>query len=288
MDIIIVSQYLRDIEYFEDNNSRFVYLAKLLTTNKKNQIEIITSDFNHTTKKHFKKIDELQGIKITALHESGYKKNVSLKRFSSHKELSQNVKKYLKKRKKPDVIYSAIPSLDVADEVAKYCKKMGVRFIVDVQDLWPEAFKMVFNVPVISDIVFRPMQEKANRVYRSANGIVAVSQTYADRAMKVNKKCNNPTVVYLGTDKEKFDLYSEKLQDDKSGYIVGYVGSLAASYDLKSVIDALATIDVHKKVTFLVMGDGALRESFEEYAKERSYFYRQTTLSCNDTKISFV
>lgn len=269
MDIIIVSQYLRDIEYFEDNNSRFVYLAKLLTTNKKNQIEIITSDFNHTTKKHFKKIDELQGIKITALHESGYKKNVSLKRFSSHKELSQNVKKYLKKRKKPDVIYSAIPSLDVADEVAKYCKKMGVRFIVDVQDLWPEAFKMVFNVPVISDIVFRPMQEKANRVYRSANGIVAVSQTYADRAMKVNKKCNNPTVVYLGTDKEKFDLYSEKLQDDKSGYIVGYVGSLAASYDLKSVIDALATIDVHKKVTFLVMGDGALRESFEEYAKEK-------------------
>ena len=30
MDIVIVSQYLRDIENFEGNNSRFLYLANML------------------------------------------------------------------------------------------------------------------------------------------------------------------------------------------------------------------------------------------------------------------
>ena len=30
MDIVIVAQYLRDIECFDGNNSRFIYIAKML------------------------------------------------------------------------------------------------------------------------------------------------------------------------------------------------------------------------------------------------------------------
>ena len=149
MDIVIVSQYLRDITSFEDNNSRFVYLARLLAQNPKNRIEIITSDFNHFTKRHFTQVGQLPGVKICALHESGYPRNVCLKRFASHKELAKNISDYLNKRKRPDVCYCAVPSLDVGEAVALYCEKNHVRFVIDVQDLWPEAFKMVFHVPVL-------------------------------------------------------------------------------------------------------------------------------------------
>ena len=92
MDIVIVSQYLRDIECFESNNSRFVYIAKLLAMSKNNNVEIITSDYNHTKKEKFNKIGKLDGVKITACHEPGYPKNVCLKRFNSHKKLSKNVR----------------------------------------------------------------------------------------------------------------------------------------------------------------------------------------------------
>lgn len=68
MDIVIVSQYLRNIETFEGNNSRFVYLAKMLKD--KNDVEIITSDFHHTTKNHFKNIGDLEGVRVTAIHEN--------------------------------------------------------------------------------------------------------------------------------------------------------------------------------------------------------------------------
>ena len=91
MDIVIIAQYLNDISNITNNNSRFIYLAKILSQNKENKIEIITSDFNHLTKKYFKKIGKILNIKITALHESGYSKNVSLKRIISHKELSKNI-----------------------------------------------------------------------------------------------------------------------------------------------------------------------------------------------------
>ena len=268
MDIVIISQYLRDIENFNDNNSRFVYLAKLLAQNTDNEIEIVTSDFNHSTKTHFAQVDELSRIKVTVLHEAGYSKNICLKRFASHRELAKNIDKYLKSRQKPDMCYCAIPSLDVADVVAQYCEQKNVRFILDVQDLWPEAFKMVFHVPILSDLIFAPMQKKANRIYRLADNIVAVSKTYAERAISANGKCKTPIVVYLGTEKENFDNYAQSMIGKYDGITIGYVGSMSASYDLNSVIDAISKIG-NTSIKLLAIGDGVLKASFMKYAKEK-------------------
>ena len=268
MDIVIVSQYLRDIENFEENNSRFVYLAKLLCRDTNNHVELITSDFNHAEKKRFNSIGEFESVKITALHESGYPKNVCLKRFVSHKELAKNLRVYLLKRNKPDLCYCAVPSLDVADTVAEYCKENNVRFIIDIQDLWPEAFKMVFHVPIISNLIFAPMKKQADRIYQSADHIVAVSKTYADRAVAVNKKCELPTVVYLGTDREDFNKYSGDKYEKKEGILIGYVGSMSESYDLRTVIDAIAKIKEYD-IKLLAMGDGALKNTFATYSEEK-------------------
>ncbi len=268
MDIVIVAQYLRDITNFEENNSRFVYLAKLLKEHSEAEVEIVTSDFNHATKKHFDTVGKLSGIHITPLHESGYAKNVTLKRFKSHKELAQNLERYFEERNKPDIIYAAVPSLDVAEVCARYCKKNNVRFIVDIQDLWPEAFKMVVKIPVISDVAFYPMKKQADRIYSAADEVVAVSETYANRAMLVNKKCKHPQIVYLGTDKKTFDDYTACNVDKFEGITVGYIGSLAASYDIDSVIEAIAKLRKDIPVRFLVMGDGGYKEKFEAHAKE--------------------
>lgn len=266
MDIVIVAQYLRDIENLEGNNSRFVYLAKMLRDSQC-KVEIITSNFHHSSKIHFDSVGELEGIKVTAIDEPGYPKNVCLKRFSSHKELAKSVGNYLQKRIKPDVIYVAVPSLAVAEACADYCKENNVRFIVDIQDLWPEAFKMVLNMPVISDIGFYPMKKQANKIYAMADEIIAVSETYAKRGMAVNNKCKEPTVVYLGTKKETFDKYARRFKRESEEIIVCYIGSLAASYDLETVIDAIVRINT--PVKFLVMGDGSYKERFENYAKEK-------------------
>lgn len=59
----------------------------------------------------------------------------------------------------------------------------NVRFIIDIQDLWPEAFKMVFKLPIVSDIVFAPFNFLANGIYKRADEIIAVSDTYVNRAL---------------------------------------------------------------------------------------------------------
>lgn len=269
MDIVIVAQYLCDLDHLDESNGRFVYLAKLLA--EKHAVEIITTTFIHGRKKQANVVpEEYCGVKITALFEPGYPRNVCVKRFYSHNVLAKNVHDYLEKRKKPDLIYAAVPSLSVAEVAAKYCEEHQIRFVVDIQDLWPEAFKMVFKMPVISNLLFYPLERQANRIYGAADEIVAVSQTYADRAMKVNQKCKSPRVVYLGTDRNKFDEYAStgtSLFLKPSDEIwVAYIGDLSASYDIKTVIDSLGKIKSKKNIRFVAIGGGSLQKEFENYA----------------------
>ena len=276
MDIVIVAQYLRNIEDFEGNNSRFLYLANKLKEDNSNRIEIITSDFNHGEKRHFKSVGKLDNVKVTVCHEKGYSKNICLKRFASHKELAKNIKLYLRKREVPNLIYVAVPSLDVADVCASYCKRNKVKFVIDIQDLWPEAFKMVFNVPIISNLFFSPFQRLANDIYRTADKIIGVSDTYVKRAVSVNKKCIQGTTVYLGTERKMFDEYAKKGTKKENIIKIVYIGTLGNSYDLNTVIDAIALIEEGTRLEFIIMGDGPLKEKFEKHAQEKgvnTFFY---------------
>lgn len=268
MDIVIISNFCMD--FSETDNDRFLYIANLLSGS--HTVEIITSDFFHTKKILRNKPAFNWPFKITFLHETGYPKNICLKRFYSHYIWGLEVKKYLKNRSKPDVIYCAVPSLTSSYCTAKYCKKNGVRFIVDVQDLWPEAFQMVLNVPVVSSIGFLPFKILANSIYRSADEIVAVSQTYVDRVLRVNKRCETGLSVFIGTELKIFDENKNKesfIKKDNNDIWVGYCGTLGKSYDLKCVIDAMAILE-DSRIKLIVLGDGPLREEFESYALEKN------------------
>ena len=273
-DVLIIAHFTRLPS--KSGKSRFNYIAERV--DKRNTtVEIVTTNFSHGTKTHRSVSNEEMNCidyKLTMLYEPGYTKNISFKRLYSHYILGKNLEKYLKSRKKPDVIYCAVPSLDVAKVAAKYAEGNNIRFIIDIQDLWPEAFKMVFNVPLISDILFYPMKRQANYIYKTADEIVAVSQTYVDRALKNNKKCKSGNSVYLGTDLNNFDnlaKYNKFMDKPKDEIWLAYIGTLGHSYDLITVIDALKILKGEgiKNIKFIVMGDGPLKSKFEMYAKEK-------------------
>ena len=270
MDILVLSQYCYPWDI--SKNDRFTELAKMLS--EVHDVEIVTSDFDHGGKEH---IETPQGefrYKITLLHETGYPQTVCLQRFYSDYVFGKSVKQYLKQRKRPDVIYCAVPSLVAPYEASKYCSKHGVRFIIDVQDLWPEAFEIVFNIPVLSKVAFTPFRYLANKIYAAADEIVAVSDTYANRALWVNRKCKQGYSVYLGTRLEKFDALRNGIipyQKPENECWIGYVGTLGHSYDLTCVMDVMNILCNQKgikNIRFIVMGRGPLQERFQRYAEQ--------------------
>lgn len=272
-DILLVANYWHFKE--EKSSSRYRTMADVIVKSGYN-LEIVTSSFRHLTKKQrdIDKIDlETLPYKVTLLHEPGYKKNISLSRVYSHFIFGRNIDKYLRERKKPDAIIASVPSLDVGDVVTKYANKNDVKVIIDIQDLWPEAFKMAVNIPLLSDLMFFPMKLRADRIYARADRIMAVSDTYVKRGLKCNHKDKSGLSVYIGTDPElvENELKGKKINKPDNEFWIGYVGALGHSYDIKLIIDAVHK--VYKKsdhnIIFKIMGDGDLRAEFETYAEKK-------------------
>lgn len=270
-DVLLIAHFTSDFD--EKGNNRFNYLASLFIKNGFD-VELVTSDFSHSKKTRRNTKPNSTGYRITFISEPGYTENVSLSRFYSHYVFGNNLEKYLDNRHKPDIIYCAVPTLDAATVAAKYSKRSNIKFIIDVQDLWPEAFQMVFHTPLISNMIYYPMKRQANYIYKSADAVVSVSDTYLDRVLRVNTSSKDSKSIYLGTEINLFDKLAEgKLlhEKPKEEIWIAYIGTLGHSYDLSTVLDALSIIkDIGVyNVKFLVMGDGPLRNSFESYAREK-------------------
>lgn len=291
MDVIVVANFVGALD--GGKNSRFSYLANKLAQVPGVSVELISSSFSHDNKKKRDGIPEKFNFSVKLIDEPGYKKNVCLKRFYSHYVWGKSVIKYLKGRKKPDVVYCAVPSLTGPNEVAKYCKKNNIPFIIDIQDLWPEAFQMVFNIPIISNSIFAPFNYLANNIYKHADIVCAVSDTYVNRALRVNSNVNKGYAVFLGTELKTFDNNAtkeivvvgsderrnvgvqiwdgvpEKLKKYKNEIWLAYCGTLGSSYDLTTAIQAISKFNQSDyDVKFIVMGSGPKSDEFIECARK--------------------
>lgn len=266
MNIYIIANYTNS------QTSRFVELAGLFSANGHN-VTLITSDFCHNTKKTKSIMAHYEGIQTIYIHEPGYSGNVSPKRLWSHYIWGLNVERYMKKNQEfPDIVYAALPTYTAGRLVGKWCNKHNVKYVVDIQDLWPEAFKVAMKNPIIQ-IAFKPMEWIANAAYKTADYIIAVSDTYRDRALSVNKKCKEGLTVYLGNNGETFDYGKENYHVNKPDceFWIAYIGTMGYSYDIKLAIDAIKRVEekkLPKKVKFIGMGDGPLLEEYKEYAEQ--------------------
>lgn len=253
----------------ENSNNRFNYLANLLV-DCGYHVELVTSSFSHRDKRQREKIENSTNYDINLVYEPSYAKNISIKRlFYSHKLFSNNLKKYLNSKDcKPDFIYCAIPSYDSCYVAMQYSKNNNVPFIIDIQDLWPDAYKLIIKNDTLYNVLTQPLKKKVDNIYRAADAIVSVSDTYLARALQVNTKARKKEVVFLGTNFSEFDTH--KMETTADPYVrICYCGTLGKSYDLSVIIDALSLLinKGMKEIKLVVVGSGPSEKKTREHAK---------------------
>ena len=268
-DVLMVVHTMGNL--LPSDNDRFTYLAKMLMESGA-KVEIVTSDFEHHKKGYRETgIADMHPFKITFLHEDSYKKNVSLARIKGHASFAKKLKKYLSERKKPDAIYCAVPPTVSALEAGKYAKKNDIPFVIDIQDLWPETFTIALGDSPIVHMLLKPLAHIADKVYKYADSIVAVSRTYVNRATKVNKWAKIKESVFLGTDGNIVDAIISKSDEkpEKNDFILGYIGNLGRSYDFLNVFKALSILKKRgiSDIKFILIGDGGEHQRIEEFSK---------------------
>ena len=261
----------------EKGYTRFRYLCEFLVK-KGYEVDLITTTFQHWEKKQrdLEFVDQKSypfGIKF--IYEPGYRKNIDLRRVRSHKIAAENLRKLLEKEGDYDLIYAEIPPNDVALAAAEYAHRNKIPFVADVNDLWPEAMRMVFDIPIVSDLLFYPLKRDAEKVYSLTSGVIGTSDEYRDRPFLNQKRDVLKETVYVGNEISVFDReaeqHADEVQKEEGTFWVTYAGTIGTSYDIRTMV--LAAEELMKqgktKIRFQILGDGPTREMLENLAKER-------------------
>ncbi|GAA0796596.1 glycosyltransferase [Faecalicatena orotica] len=264
----------------EKGYTRFRYLCDFLT-DAGYQVDLITTTFQHWEKaqrdiEKIKNEDYKFGIKF--IYEPGYKKNVDLKRIQSHKTAAKNLTELLEKEGGYDLLYAEIPPNDVALAAAEYAKRKGIPFVADVNDLWPEAMRMVLDIPVISPILFYPLQRDAEKVYSLVSGVIGTSDEYRDRPFQNQSRSVPKATVYVGNEIAVFDKGAQdndevvvKLDGE---FWVTYAGTIGTSYDIRTMVLAGEELAKrgHKDIHIKILGGGPMKEELEMLANDRQIY----------------
>lgn len=264
----------------EPGYTRFRYICEFLT-DAGYEVDLITTTFQHW-KKEQRNISQIHQedykFHIKFIYEPGYKKNVDIKRIKSHRIAAKNLRTLLEKEGDYDLIYAEIPPNDVALTAAQYAQKRGIPFVVDVNDLWPEAMRMVLDIPVVSDLLFYPLKRDAEKVYSLVSGVIGTSDEYRDRPFLHQKRTIPKETVYVGNELSIFDEGAEKnwgnVFKNEDEFWVTYAGTIGTSYDIKTMVLAAEELANRglSNIRMKILGGGPLREELRTMADIKQIF----------------
>lgn len=231
---------------------------------------VVTTDFNHGKKIYYDTEDMSHPDQIN-LHVPAYKKNLSLKRIWSHIIFARKVKKYLYSLiDKPTAVYCSMPTSSSAYVCARYCNKHGVKFVIDVIDLWPDSLLPLVKGKNLIKAILYPWTYLTRYAYRHADVIMGESVKYAQEAKKYNPHAD-VYPVYLGIDMSIMNKVKANnpvsLVKPKDEIWIAYAGSLGESYDFKALLDAVKSIHGKYQYKLWYIGDGVKHDMITDYIK---------------------
>jgi len=199
-------------------------------------VTLWTSDFSHSRKAR-RVMDSAfpdPGFCVKMVHTPPYGANICLRRIYSHFALARRWTRLAAAEERPDLVVASSPPLSLCAAARRFCKARGVPFVVDVMDAWPETFERV-----APRLLLAPLARTARANYRAADAISAVSERYIDLVRSYGATA--PTrLFYHGIE---IPSGMERTHPAEGDFTIAYAGSMGASYDLATVIEAVKGMD---------------------------------------------
>jgi glycosyltransferase involved in cell wall biosynthesis len=249
---------------------RYAFLSQMLA-DMGHGVTWWSSNFCHATKSLRSEKQTSIGVSdnlcVVLLKTPRYDKNISLQRIWNHYVYARALRaEGLRCQEAPDVIIASSPPLMAANTAIASAKRLGAKSILDIQDLWPEAFEMAFpgELQPIARVCLLPLRRLADRVYDRADAITAVSNTYLQRGLSASGDKSKPSMMLpLGVDLSLYDNYLRQpvdmpyVKDNKSEFWAVYIGTIGKSYDIETLLEAAGkSIRSYPSIKFVIAGAG--------------------------------
>ena len=219
-----------------------------------------TSDFSHASKKRRELVrGAADGFAVVMVETLAYPRNVCLARVRSHLRLARAWKRMADEcGEKPEVVIASMPPLGLCDAARAFAAECGAFFVADVQDAWPETFERILPGAAVSLL---GMRRTARRIYLKADAVSAVARRYLELARKYGSDA--PGAVFGHCIENGESLLPEKTASGE-GLRLAYIGNMSMSYDLATLVKAVAGME---RVTLDLAGDGPDRPRLESLVK---------------------
>lgn len=163
---------------------------------------------------------------------------------------------------KYDIIVATSPQFFTTWAAWFLSKVKRVPWIFELRDLWPDSIASVSNLKNKNIISF--LHKIEIFLYKSANSIVAVTNSFKENLISRGIKHDKIEVVTNGVDTDLFKHQIDRSLIDqlnlKNKFVVGYIGTHGLSHGLEFIVNTIPKIK-HPNVHFLFIGEGATKES---------------------------
>ena len=202
-----------------------------------------TSDFSHAEKRRRRFVSPLADapFEVRLVPTRPYSGNVSLGRVASHMAYARAWRDLALAAPgpAPDVIVASMPPLSTGKVALELARRFGAKLVADMQDAWPETFLRLAPRPLrpVAKAALAPLSLSARRLLRGADLVTGVCDRYRDMALGAGAK--DYRRAYLGM---RLPPRPPARRPGQPLRIV-YAGGIGRTYDLATVLDALAMIE---------------------------------------------
>jgi len=209
---------------------------------------------------------------IRVLSGCKYRKNISLSRYLNYQIVSLKFRFQSKYFSKPDAIVASMPDHLLAYEAARYARKNGIPFLVDIRDLWPDIFLDRFRSMGLYGVGKAALVLDFARLtflLKNADSLVAVSKGYLNWGLdKIGRaESSFDKVFYLGyKNSNARNLVNEDKGSGVSDWLKGreeqknflFIGTFGVSYELELILEAAIRFNKSGRtdICFVLAGAG--------------------------------
>ena len=257
---------------------RAAMISQILS-NLDNDVTWWTSNFQHHDKSlifdnNVFNRDVYKGITIEYIPSTGYRKNLSFKRFLDHKILAKNVSSEIKSRVDPDLIFCAWPLVELTEVFYNFAKNNNIPFVIDVRDQWPDViYRRVFeSIGLGFKLNFLPSYERVlKKCFVGADAVITISPPFLEWVYKRSGRLqNSKDMVCRLSSKDLYNTVYEKNNAEdfwkEKGVInseeilrIVMVGTLVRQKSLLNFLKVVQGNDF-RNFQFVVCGSGQLEK----------------------------
>ncbi|WP_197442815.1 glycosyltransferase [Lignipirellula cremea] len=201
----------------------------------------------------------------------GYVRHIGPRRIAYHRQAARSFRQRAAELAPPDVIISAIPTIEVSAEAVRYGREHGAAVILDIRDLWPDAlFHALPGMLVpLAKLAAAPATRRLESICRQATGLMGVSQSYLEWGQEKAGRGHgeHDRVFPLGYQRRTLDAVEQSAAEavwrkrgigPERGFRCCFFGTLGNSTNLDDILTVARRCwnEGDRDVQFVICGEG--------------------------------